>query len=205
MKPKMFLKSAWGLLVLFACSVFIAPLPVLAQCSPGGINPPTLTALPSSITAGQSISLQWAGPAGGSCTITSSPAVSGLVPSQPASGNLALYPQQNTTFTASCGGPMSGGGCTAVSVTVTAPPTPTPTPTPQSQLVTLTASATSITPGGVVQLSWSGPSGGLCFPTSSPQNYQWTNNLPAIGTRYLNLTETTTFTVNCGGPQQGGG
>src|SRR5579872_5416945 len=133
MKLTTFLKNAWGGFMLLAWIVLATPSAVWAQCSAGsGPNPPQLSAGPTSVLAGSPVSLSWSGPSGGACTITSNVYVKGLINSQPASGQMQIYPTQTVTITANCGGPQAGGGCAfiKINVTPTPPPTATPTPTP---------------------------------------------------------------------------
>src|SRR5579872_2393897 len=71
MKPT-FLKQARDFLffALFASMLFAAPRAALADCTPGGINPPTLNA-PSQAQIGTAFGVSWSEPgANASCTLT---------------------------------------------------------------------------------------------------------------------------------------
>ena len=100
----------------------------------------TFTVDSTSVNAGQSVTLTWASTNATSVTI--SPSISSTA--LPLSGSQQVTINADTTFTATATGP---GGTTApksVSVTVsTAKPT-----------VTLTSSATAVTAGGLVTLTW---------------------------------------------------
>src|SRR3990167_6757384 len=105
--------------------------------TPPSLPTVTLSASPTSITAGQSSTLAWSSSNATSCTATG-----GWTGTKPISGTQSVSPTTNTTYNLNCTG---AGGSTIRSITITVTSIPTP---PSLPTVTLSASPTSITSGG---------------------------------------------------------
>jgi hypothetical protein len=117
-------------LLLVAGIVLAAPSLARAQCS-GGANPPTVSAWPLSVTQGQTATVSWSfGSPNGQCGLTANPANPQWTGSVGPSGSRVVTVNATTYFSASCGGPMVGGGCASVRIVATPPQTITPTPVP---------------------------------------------------------------------------
>jgi Right handed beta helix region/Periplasmic copper-binding protein (NosD) len=133
------------------------------------VSPPTasLTATPSTITAGQSSTLSWSSTFATSCTGT------GFSTGNTTSGSLSVSPTVTTTYSVSCSG-TGGTANSNATVTVTPPADTTPpvvtitgpvsTPTFSTGTSPLTTFAGSATDNvGVTSVTWTCPT---CTPTS---------------------------------------
>ena len=137
----------------------------------------TFSGSPTSITAGQSVTLTWATTNATSFTV--SPAISQSA--MPTSGTQTVSPTATTTYTATATG--AGGSVTAkVTVTVTA--------AVNQPTITFSASPTSITAGGSSTLTWA---------TTNATSVNIDNGvgaaLPANGTATVTPSATVTYTA----------
>lgn len=142
----------------------------------------SLSATRTSLTLGQSTTLNWSSTNATSCTASGAwsgaQAVSGTQVFTPASGG-------TYTYTLSCSG--SGGGPVSQQVTVSVVP-------PTAPVVTLSASPSSLTLGESTTLTWSSTNADSC---SAPS---WTGSNGSSGTEIETPTVTTTYTISCTGP-----
>jgi hypothetical protein len=170
----------------------LAGFTLLAACGGGGggantgnPNPPpaptvSLTANPTSITAGQTVTLTWSSTNATSCTAaggwSGAKAISGTEVTAALSGA--------TTFTLSCTG--TGGSTSAsASVALVSPPT-----------LTLTAAQTALTTNYPTTLTWSSTDATACTASGG-----WTGTRPTSGTDSTGLVATaSTYTLTCTGP-----
>lgn len=169
----------------------LAGFTLLAACGGGGGsanpgNPPSqaptvqLTANPTSITAGQTVTLNWNSTSSTSCTASGgwsgAKATSGTEVSAALSGA--------TTFSLSCTG--AGGSTSAsVSVALVSPPT-----------LTLTAAQTAVTTNYPTTLTWTSTNATACTASGG-----WTGTRPTSGTDSTGLVAAaSTFTLTCTGP-----
>lgn len=170
----------------------IGPLEAISGTTPPPTTPaPTLTlsASPSSVTAGGSATLTWAATNATSCT--ASGAWSGTKSTSGSQASGALNTTGTQTFSMTCIG--TGGSVTqsaAVSVTATTPTTPAPT-------VTLTASPSSITTGGSATLTWSSTNATACTASGAWSGNRATSGTGSTGT--LNTTGIQSYTLTCTG------
>jgi hypothetical protein len=154
---------------LEAGSVVTSPPPLAPTVS--------LSASPTSISAGQSSTLSWSSTNATSCSS------SGFAASA-TSGSAAMTPSTTTSYSITCSG--SGGSATATAtVTVTTPPPPAPT-------ASLSANPTSIRAGKSSTLSWSSTNATSCTG----------GNFAASGTSgsaAVTPGVTTTYSITCSG------
>ncbi len=152
------------------------------------VNPATaptisLSANPTTVTAGQFTTLQWTST--GATTVTISPALPAEDGQQlPLTGSVPVVPKQTTTYTATATGP---GGTASANVTVTvnqAAPT-----------VTLTATPTAILPGQKATLNWTTQSA-----TSLTIDNGVGNVAVPTGSATVTPSATTTYTATVSGP-----
>ncbi len=117
-----FLAGLLGVILLAgACHKKVAPVPPTPPPPPPPAPTVSLTAEPSTVEKGQSVTLSWTSQ--NATDLTLDPGV-GKVQAQ---GSTTVTPQDSTTYTLTANGP--GGSQTATArVTVTAPPPPPPPP-----------------------------------------------------------------------------
>ena len=72
-------------------------------------------------------------------------------------------------------------------------------PTPAAPVVTLSSSATSVTSGGTVTLTWSSQNATSCAGSSTPSGVWSTNQLNGSAQQTAAITTSTTFTLTCTG------
>jgi len=170
----------------------LAGMAALAGCGGGGgdggnpdqpNNPtPTVTlgASPTSITAGQTVTLTWSSTNASSCS--ASGGWSGTKATSGSEASAALT--ANTTFTLVCVG-GGGSGTANATVTVSGPPT-----------VTLSADPTSVTAGFSSTLTWSASNATSCTASGG-----WSGTKAVSGSESTPLlTADTTFILTCTGP-----
>ncbi len=145
----------------------------------------TLTANPTTVTAGTSSTLAWSSTDATSCT-----ASGGWSGSKATSGSQATTAlSSSTSYTLTCSG---AGGSVQRSATVSVQATPAPTPAPT---VSLSANPTSVAAGGSTQLSWSSTNATGCTASGA-----WSGGKAISGNQTItNLTNTGTFTLQCSG------
>ena len=139
----------------------------------------TLTALPTSVTAGNTSTITWSSVNATSCTATG--AWSGT---KAVSGALAVTPTATSTYSLACTG---SGGTTNASVTIGFTPLPLPT-------VTLTASPSTIISGSSATLSWSSTNTVTCTASGA-----WTGTKAVSGTSAVTPTANSTYSISCTG------
>jgi hypothetical protein len=152
---------------------------IVANYKPGStyVPPPNVTfsALPTSITSGQSSTLTWSSTNASVCA--NNFGGTGL------SGSKIVTPTQTTSYSITCtgtGGPITKTASVAIAGTVPPPPT-----------ITLTANPTSITSGNSSTLSWSSANASSCTNTFSGTGLS--------GTKVVSPTTSTTYSMTCTG------
>ena len=158
-----------------------APNPTAAQPTV------TLSAMPASITAGTSTTLNWT-----STNATSCVASGGWNGARPTSGSETFNSlTQNTSFTLTCTG-AGGSGAQSVQVNVTATnPMPTTAPT-----LTFSASQSDVPVNSSVTLTWSTTNATACTASGA-----WSGARPTAGTEMVGpLSTSSTYTLTCSGP-----
>jgi peptidoglycan/xylan/chitin deacetylase (PgdA/CDA1 family) len=156
--------------------------------SGGSTTPPanptvSISASPSSITAGQSSTLTWSSTNATSCT-----ASGGWSGTEAVSGTLSVAPTATSTYTLTCTG---NGSSVSQSATVNVSAA---TPPPAAPTVTLSASPTSITSGQSSTLTWSSTNATSCTASGG-----WTGSKATSGTQSISPTANTTYTLACTG------
>ena len=155
-----------------------------------GVNPPppaptsidSFSATPSTITDGNSAVLSWTTSGADSVSINNDVGA-GLA----LDGSISVNPTTTTTYTITAGGP---GGPATANVTVTVNPAGPAAPTVDS----FNASATTITAGSPVTMSWS-----TTNADSVSIDNGGGNGMPADGSVIVNPTTTTTYTLTATG------
>jgi len=161
---------------------------IVPRSNPGSTAPSaTLTANPTTVSAGGSSTLTWSSTNSSSCAATGGWSGPKALNGSEAVTNIT----QTTSFTLTCSG--SGGPPAESSVqVVVGSPTPTPTPAPT---VALSASPTSVQSGGTTSLTWSSTNATSCSASGN-----WSGSKSASGSEQINnLTATSTFTLTCSG------
>ena len=139
----------------------------------------TLTASASSITPGQGVTLTWT-----TQNATSFDLNQGIGAVSPTSGgSRVVYPSGNTTYAGTASGP---GGPVTCSASVTVVPVQSPSP-----ICTLTASASSVTPGSTVTLTWTTRN----VTSATIDNGVGPATPVAAGTRSVVVNANTTYTL----------
>jgi hypothetical protein len=138
----------------------------------------SISATPASIQSGQSSTVSWTTQNATSCT--ASGAWSG---SRGTSGNQAVSPTANATYTLACSN-TTGTTTQSTTVTVTAPP-----PT-----LVFSASPSSIQAGATSTLTWSSQNASSCTASGG-----WTGTRTTSGSSTVTPTSTTTYTLACTG------
>jgi hypothetical protein len=75
----------------------------------------------------------------------------------------------------------------------------TVTPTPAAPVVTLSSSASSVTSGGTVALTWTSQNATVCTGSSTPSGVWTTSQLTGNAQQTGAITTSTTFTLTCTG------
>ena len=140
-----------------------------------------LTAIPSSIFAGQPTALAWVSTNATSCA--ASGAWSG---SRALVGESTVSPTSTSSYTLTCTGI---GGSAADSVTVTVSGSPPSPPT-----LSLTATPSTITAGQSTTLAWSATNATSCTATGG-----WSGSHPPSGELVVATAATATYTLTCTG------
>ncbi len=142
----------------------------------------SLSASPSSLTAGESTTLTWSATASNSCTASGA-----WTGDKAATGKeLTAALDATATFTLTCIGP--GGSATQSAVVSVTPKTPT---------ATISASPTTVAKGQAAVLTWSS-----AYATSCDAAGAWSGALALSGSRSTGdrLSSTATYTLICNGP-----
>ena len=144
--------------------------------SSGGVSSPTasLTANPTSITAGQSSSLSWSSANATSCT------GAGFSTSNAVSGSVSVTPAATTTYTVTC---TNGSASASANATVTV--------TAQAPTASLTANPASITAGQSSTLTWSSTNATSCTGTG------FSTSNAVSGSVSVTPAATTSYIVTC--------
>jgi len=132
----------------------------------------TVTALPTTITSGQSSVVSWTSANTTSCWSTGG--------TQPTNGSWLVYPATTTTYSLTCSGP---GGQVSGSATVTV------NAQPAAPTLVYTANPATITNGQSSTLSWSTTNATSCT----------TNGGATSGTTVVSPTTTTSYSLTCSG------
>lgn len=170
----------------------LAGVVVLAGCGGGGGNggnpsgpsnspPPNvvLSASPTTIGAGQTVTLTWSSTNATSCSASGGWSGARAISGTEASAALSA----TTTFTLTC---LGNGGSANASATATVTPPPT---------VTLTAEPAVVTTGYWTTLTWSSTDATECTASGG-----WSGSKPVSGTESsAPLTAATTYTLTCTG------
>ena len=185
-------------LVLVLCLGFLAgcggaasspaqPTPNPPPQPPGGSTPTTITisAAPTTVTAGQFSTISWQST--GATSISFSPAL----PHEdeqplPLSGSVPVVPTTTTTYTATANGQGGATATATVTVTVTQP----------APTLTLTASPATIIAGQKATLTWSSKNA----TTITIDNGVGSVSTLASGTVDVTPSATTTYTATATGP-----
>jgi len=150
-------------------------------------EPPTasLTANPTTVSAGGASTLTWSSAHATACAATGGWSGQLTASGSKSTGALAA----NSTFSLTCSGPAGTSAVVSATVTVSSLPPPAP-------VATLTASPTSVASGGMSMLIWSSTNATACTASGG-----WTGSLGANGTQATGaVTAQTTYTVVCTGP-----
>ncbi len=141
----------------------------------------SLSASPTSITAGQSTTLTWSSTNATSCT-----ASNGWTGTKTTSGTQSVSPAVATTYSLTCTG--TGGSATkSVVVPVTITTTPVPT-------ITFSASPASISAGQSATLTWSSSDATSCTASGG-----WSGTKTTSGSESVSPTSNTNYALTCTG------
>ncbi len=141
----------------------------------------TLTASPTTISAGDSTTLSWSSSNADTCT-----AFLGWTGSKALSGSQVVSPVVTTTYQLDCTGPGGVGSDDAtVTVNVVTPETPT---------VDISALPLSIQVGSSSQLTWNSENTTTCVASNG-----WSGARAVDGVLSVSPTVTTTYTLECTG------
>jgi hypothetical protein len=154
---------------------------------PVNANITSFTATPSTITEGQSSTLNWSVSAGTGCSINQS------VGSVSLTGSQSVSPTTTTTYTLTCNG-QNGGTSDSETATVTVNPAPV-----NANISSFTATPSTITTGQSSTLAWSVSAGTNCSIDQS------IGAVGATGNQTVSPTVTTTYTMTCDGLNGGTG
>lgn len=142
----------------------------------------TLTANPTSITAGESTTLTWTSSNATSCT-----AFLGWSGGKPTSGSAPVSPTQTTTYQLDCTGP-GGVGSDDATVTVTV------VEEPDEPTVDITAAPMTITAGSSTTLTWNSDNTASCTASNG-----WSGAKAVDGFEVVSPSVTTTYAISCTG------
>lgn len=157
----------------------------------------TLTANPTSIDSGQSVTLDWQSANATSITITATAGSStrSITTSSQASGSVTDSPTQNTTYSALATG--AGGSSSSQTATVQVQPAPPPAP---PQITKFSATPTTIGGGQTTTLTWATTNATAVTITPAVPVPEDSNGLPTSGSTLTSLSTTTTFSLTATGP-----
>ncbi len=185
------LRPPSGFLLLTA----LIPLLVLAGCGGAAQSAPApspaaptiqLSASPTSITAGQPVTLTWS--ATNATSVAISPGGSGALP---VSGTLSVSPTATTTYTATATGP---GGTAMATVTVSV------AAAPEKPTISLSAAPTTVAAGQFSTLAWQSTSATTVAISPAPTEQEDNQPLPLSGSAPVVPLQTTTYTATATGP-----
>ena len=142
----------------------------------------TLTASPTTISAGESTTLTWTSEDATSCT-----AFLGWTGTKALNGSQSVSPTVTTTYQLDCTGPGGVGSDDAV-VTVTV------VQEPEDPSVDITANPMTINSGSTSVLTWDSTNATTCTASNG-----WTGTKTADGTESVSPTVTTTYAISCTG------
>lgn len=159
----------------------------------------TLSANPTSIDTGQSVTLNWQTANASSVTITATAGSSTrtLTTSAQASGSVTDSPTQNTTYSAVATGTAGSSAPQTVTVQVTqAPPPPPPAP----QITQFSATPTTVGGGQTSTLTWATTNATAVTITPAVPIPEDSSALPTSGSSVTPMSATTTFSLTATGP-----
>lgn len=159
---------------------------IVPRSNPGSTAPSvTLTASPTTISAGASSTLNWSSTNSTSCVATGGWSGSKTLNGSQQIANI----NQTTSYTLECSGSSGPPAQRTVTVSVGSPSAPT------SPTATIGASPTSVQTGGATTLTWSSTNATSCTAGGG-----WSGSKAASGSEQVsNLTSTSTFTLVCSG------
>ena len=141
----------------------------------------TISASPTTITAGGSSTITWSSTNATSCT-----ASGGWSGTKATSGTLSVTPTANTTYTITCSG--TGGTSPAQSTTINV------NAVVSAPTVNISASPTSIVSGNSSTITWSSTNSTSCTASGS-----WSGTKATSGTQSVSPTANSTYTMTCTG------
>lgn len=150
----------------------------------------SFTAIPTSITAGQTVTLSWQDANATSLTITTDSGRTVATSSQ-ASGSVTDTPTQMTTYSAVATGPGGSSAPSAVQVQIAAPVPP--------QITQFTANPTSVSGGQTTTLTWVTTNAtSVTFNPPIPLGDD-SGPAPPSGSAVVPISQTTTFSLTATG------
>jgi len=178
------------------CGAIPLVLAGLSGCGLSGSGTPaptvTLSANPTSIISGQTVTLSWQSTNATSVTITAGTSNRNVETSSQADGSVTDTPTQTTTYSAVATG--KGGSSKPQTVTVTvAPPAP-------PQITQFTASPTIIGGGQSTTITWATTDATSVTITPEVPQPDDSGPLPTSGNASMALASTTTFSITATGP-----
>lgn len=147
----------------------------------------SFSAVPTTITAGQSTTLSWVVAEGANCSINQGVGSVGL------SGDQSVSPTSTTTYTLSCDGENGGSGDSA-QVSITVNPAPV-----NANITNFTATPQTIYDGQSSTLGWTVSAGTNCSIDQS------IGSVGLSGTQSVSPSSTTIYTLSCDGQHGGSG
>ena len=168
----------------------------LSACNGLAGGPPTLvfSANANSISAGQSVTLNWQTTNATAVTITATAGSSTrtLTSTSQTSGNVNDSPTQTTTYSAVAAGPHGSTSPQTVTVQVAQPVQP--------QVTSFTATPMFVSAGQPSTISWTTTNATSVTITPAVAQNEDTGPLPTTGSSLTPVTSTTTFTITASGP-----
>jgi hypothetical protein len=150
-------------------------------------DPPTLTinTNPSTIQEGQATMVSWSSQNTTGCTASND-----WGGDKPTSGQQAMQPSSDATYTLTCSGP---GGNITRSASVDVIPNPQPEPDPPT--LTILSSPSSIEEGQGTMISWFSQNTTGCAASND-----WGGDKPTSGQQAMQPSSDATYTLTCSGP-----
>ncbi|MGC8880816.1 MAG: PKD domain-containing protein [Minisyncoccia bacterium] len=146
---------------------------------------------PSSISYGNSATLNWSTSNCNSCTASASPSNSYWSGSQSVNGSKTIYNlTQTTNFNLSCSGTY-GSDSKSITINVSEPSL--------CRITSFYANPGSLTGGGNSTLYWATSNCVSCEASSQPSFSGWYGEVNTAGSKSVYLTQTTSFTLCCQG------
>jgi phospholipase C len=177
----------------------VVPVALLSLCGCAGLShgdKPTLTfsASTSSISSGQSVTLNWQATNATSVTITAAAGASTrtVLTSSKATGNVSDSPTQTTTYTAIATGPNGSTPPQTAKVQVAVPTLPT--------ITQFTANPMFLNAGQSTTLTWATTNATSITITPVIPQPEDTGPLPTSGSSLVPVSATTKYTLTASGP-----